>query len=103
MPAPTSPETLSAIIGFTLPASRLDHDEAIYLTYDPAVTRPTEKIRVPLVDLRPELEAAGAGVSATVASQLAERGFAVMKHESTLLDEIPSEEGTGRYLDECCE
>ncbi len=101
MPSITDPSGLTALITFTLPASRLDHDQSLYLKYDPAVQRPTETIRLPINDLRPELEdAKGPG---PIAEQLAQRGFAIAKHHSDLLDAIPSEEGTQKYLDETAE
>lgn len=100
MPSATSP--LTAVIGFTLPASRLDHDASVYMTYEPDRTRPTEHVRVPMTDLRPELDGDEAS-KVSPADQLAERGFAVLRHESGLLDGIPSEEGTQKYLDQCTE
>jgi hypothetical protein len=100
MPAISNLNQLTAVIGFTLPQSALDHDASIYLTYDPAHSRPSEKVRVPVTDLRPDLEVA---VPVPVHVQLAERGYAVTKHRSELLCGIPSEEGTQRYLDECAE
>ena len=98
MPSIPDPSGLTALITFILPASRLDHDQAIYLDYDPKVNRPTESIRVPMTDLRPELE-----IQTPVAEQLDQRGFAIAKHRSDLLDSIPSEEGTQSYLDETAE
>ena len=94
------PSGLTAVITFTLPASRLDHDESLYLKYDPNVNRPTESIRVPVTDLRPELESE---TPMPVAEQLAQRGFAIVTHSSNLLDNIPSGEGTQKYLDETAE
>jgi hypothetical protein len=99
MPSISPPGSLSAIIGFTLPADRLDHEETQYHTYDPAVQRPHEKIRVPITDLRPVLEAP----TETIVESLGSKGYAVMKHKSDLLDSIPSEEGTAKYLEQCCE
>lgn len=99
MPSINQPNSLSAIVGFTLPPERLDHDAARYLTYDPAVQRPNEKIRVPLTNLRETLEKP----VETVPESLATKGYAVLKHKSDLLDSIPSEEGTSLYLDQCCE
>jgi len=98
MPSIPDPSGLTALITFILPASRLDHDQAIYLDYDPKVNRPTESIRVAMTDLRPELE-----IQTPVAEQLDQRGFAIAKHRSDLLDSIPSEEGTQSYLDETAE
>lgn len=100
MPAISDPTGLTALITFTLPASRLGHDEAIYLKYDPEVNRPTETIRVPITDLRAELEAE---TISSPAEQLYKRGFAIAKLRSDLLDSIPSEEGTQKYLDETAE
>ena len=97
---PSVAEPLTALITFTLPASRLDHDEALYLDYDPEVNRPTETIRVSVTDLRAELDAEHI---ASPAEQIATRGFAIAKHRSDLLDSIPSEEGTQKYLDETAE
>lgn len=99
MPSINQPDSLSAVIGFTLPPERLDHDAARYLTYDPSVQRPNEKIRVPLTNLRDVLETP----TESVIQSLATKGYAVMKHKSDLLDSIPSEEGTSSYLDQCCE
>lgn len=100
MPSITDPSELTAVITFTLPASRLDHDESLYLKYDPMINRPTESICVPVTDLRPELER---DTLTPIAEQLAQRGFAIANHHSDLLDSIPSEEGTQRYLDETAE
>lgn len=99
MPVSTSSKDLSALIGFTLPKERLDHDESRYVAFDPTVQRPFEKVRVPLIDLRPRITAS----KDEVLAQLRRNGFAVARHQSTLLDSIPSEEGTAKYLDECCE
>ncbi|KAL1411645.1 hypothetical protein Q8F55_002609 [Vanrija albida] len=96
--SPAAAAPLTATIEFTLPATRLDHDPAVYLTYDPAVQRPSEALRVPVANLRDELEA-GASL-ATVAQQLSARGFAVATHASSHLGGIPSVEGTQAYLDE---
>lgn len=99
MPAINHPDSLSAVIGFTLPPDRLDHPDSRYLTYDPAIQRPNEKIRVPMTNLRPVLEQP----TETVPESLATKGYAVMRHQSDLLDSIPSEEGTTKYLEQCCE
>ena len=96
----SQPSELTAVITFTLPASRLDHDESLYLEYDPNVHRPTESIRVPVNDLRSELEGE---TLMPVSEQLARRRFAVVNHHSDLLDDIPSREGTQNYLDETAE
>ena len=93
-----APAALSAKASFTLPDSRLDHDPAIYMTWDPERQRPTEVVDVPMRDLRPDLDKAE-----SVMTQLDARGFAVARHESMLLGEIPSMEGTKMYLDECAE
>lgn len=99
MPAAASP--LTATIEFTLPAERLDHDPAIYLTYDANRSRPSEALRVEVVNLRDELEDPQAPANIdTVAKQLYDRGFAVAKHASNHLGGIPSVEGTQAYLDE---
>jgi hypothetical protein len=99
MPSIAAPGSLSAIIGFTLPPDRLDHDQSRYHTYDPAIQRPSEKIRVPITDLRLTLEAP----TESIKESLGSKGYAVMKHKSDLLDSIPSEEGTAKYLEQCCE
>jgi hypothetical protein len=99
MPSIASPGSLSAVIGFTLPPSRLDHDDSRYHTYDPSIQRPNERIRVPITDLRPTLERP----TETIEESLGSKGYAVMKHKSDLLDSIPSEEGTAKYLEQCCE
>lgn len=99
MPSIASPDSLSAIVGFTLPSSRLDHDDSIYHTFDPAVQRPNEKIRVPMTDLRPVLETQ----TETIEQSLRTKGYAIAKHQSDLLDSISSEEGVSKYLDQCCE
>ncbi|KAJ1555613.1 hypothetical protein HK405_015647, partial [Cladochytrium tenue] len=56
---------------------RLDHDETVYLTYDPANQRPSEQLRVPALDLRPELDDPA---TLCVADQIAARGYAVARH-----------------------
>lgn len=99
MPAPTSASQLTAIIGFSLSGSRLDHDESVYLTYDPSRSRPNEFIRVPMINLREELDKPFKK-HADPHEQLKKRGYAVFKHESQFLDGIPSEEGTAEYLEE---
>jgi hypothetical protein len=92
---------LSAVIGFTIPANRLDHDDSIYLKeYISGRIRPNEKIRVPVTDLRPELES---GTLPSVADQLNERGFAVFKHHTDFVKQITIEDGTQGYLDESAE
>lgn len=98
MPSIASPSGLSAIVGFTLPQERLDHDESKYLTFDPAVQRPFERVRVPMTDLRPQLDS-----TVGVQEQLSTQGYAIARNPSSLLDSIPSEEGTAKYLEECCE
>ena len=98
MPSIIAPDALSAVIGFTLPQDRLDHDESKYITYEPGVQRPFEKVRVPVTDLRPQLDSA-----ISVPEQLSTQGYAVVRSPSSLLDSIPSEEGTAKYLEECCE
>ena len=87
MPSMSDPSGLTAVITFTL-------------QYDPNINRPTESIRVPVTDLRPELDSE---TPIPVAEQLASRGFAIVNHHSDLLDSIPSEEGTQKYLDETAE
>ncbi|KAL7422167.1 hypothetical protein Q5752_002812 [Cryptotrichosporon argae] len=86
---------LTATIQFTLPASRLDHDEDIYLTYVADRSRPTEAVVVPVADLRPDLDDAG-----PVKAQLDVRGFAVARHTSAHVDRIGTKEGIAAYLDE---
>lgn len=98
MPAISTSNELSAIVGFTLPADRLDHDASKYLKYEPGVQRPFERIRVPMADFRPRLES-----TEPLEQQLASQGFAITRQKSELLDSIPSEEGTAKYLQECCE
>ncbi|OCF60346.1 hypothetical protein L486_03028 [Kwoniella mangroviensis CBS 10435] len=97
MPAPISTDQLTAVIGFTLPPNRMDHDLSIYMTWQPGRSKPLEKIRVPVTNLRPELE----GTPVEPLEQLKTRGFGIMKHESKWLSEIPSEKGTEAYLKEC--
>lgn len=99
MPFINHPDSLSALIGFTLPPERLDHDDSRYLTYDPSIQRPNENIRVQMTNLRNVLESPVESVKVS----LGNKGYAVMRHESDLLDSIPSEEGTSQYLDQCCE
>ncbi|OCF32328.1 hypothetical protein I316_05996 [Kwoniella heveanensis BCC8398] len=99
MPAATPSNQLTAVIGFTLPDARLDHDPSTYLTYEPGRSRPTEYIRVPIADLRDELDDKTVGPL----EQLKERGYAVLRHRSAWYDQIPSEEGTAKYLDETAE
>ncbi|OXG10868.1 hypothetical protein C367_06693 [Cryptococcus neoformans Ze90-1] len=99
MPARTFPSQLTAIIGFSLPGSRLNHDESVYLTYDPSRLKPNEFIRVPMINLREELDKPVEKHSHPH-EQLKMRGYAVFKHESQFLDGIPSEEGTANYLEE---
>ncbi|WVW79149.1 hypothetical protein I302_101115 [Kwoniella bestiolae CBS 10118] len=97
MPAPSSTDHLTAVIGFTLPPNRMDHDPSIYLKWEPGRSKPLEKIRVPITDLRPELESSTVGPL----DQLKKRGYGIMKHHSPYLGEIPSAEGTEKYLREC--
>ncbi|WWD20953.1 hypothetical protein CI109_105431 [Kwoniella shandongensis] len=98
MPAPTSTSSqLTAVIGFTLPPSRMPESEESYLTWQAGRAKPTEKIRIPVTDLRPELEGR---VVVPPLEQLKKRGYAVMKHESEYLDVLESTEGTDKYLSE---
>ncbi|KAK8843506.1 hypothetical protein IAR55_007166 [Kwoniella newhampshirensis] len=97
MPAPSSDSQLTAVIGFTLPPARMTESEESYLTWQAGRAKPTEYIRVPVTDLRPEIESTEA---VAPLDQLKKRGYAVFKHESGLLDQIPSEEGTEKYLNE---
>lgn len=99
MPARTFPSQLTVIIGFSLPGSRLNHDESVYLTYDPSRLKPNEFIRVPMINLREELDKP-VEKHPHPHEQLKMRGYAVFKHESQFLDGIPSEEGTANYLEE---
>lgn len=102
MPSISSTTDLTAVIGFTLPASRLDHDAGIYLDFDPSRSRPMEHIRVPMTDLKSELEVPEASRT-TAWDQLFQRGYAVIKHESEAMGDIPTEEGTQAYLNETAE
>jgi hypothetical protein len=97
MPAVQPAVSQSAIINFTIPAARLGHDADEYMTYKPDRPRPSEGIRVPIVDLRGELEK-----KRPVIDQIHERGFGIAKVEFEGLDDIPSLEGTKRYLGACC-
>ena len=98
MPAIAS--DLSAVIGFNLPDDRLGHDPSVYLTYDKDLTKPVEHIRVPVADLRPELESEELEPPQ---EQLYTRGYAVEKHQSRWVDDIGSEEGVDNYLQESAE
>ena len=100
MPSISSPSDLTAVIGFALPDDRLDHDGSIYLTYIKGRERPSENIRVPVTDLRPELESEDL---ASTSDQLYDRGYAVFKHQSEFVDELRTKEGTQSYLDESAE
>jgi hypothetical protein len=101
MPSTKSPSDLSAAIMFTLPNDRLDHDPEIYLTFDKDRNRPTEKIRIPVNNLRDELDSDDGPIAPK--EQLAQRGYAVFKHESHALGDIPTLEGTEAYLAETAE
>ena len=101
MPSIKSPSDLTAVITFTLPDDRLDHDPEIYLTFDKDRNRPTEKIRVPVNNLRDELDSDAGPIAPK--DQLAQRGYAVFKHESHALGDIPTLEGTEAYLAETAE
>ncbi|KAI8799834.1 hypothetical protein BJ742DRAFT_793518 [Cladochytrium replicatum] len=95
-----SPERVRVVIKFTLPKERLDHDESIYTgKYDPTLVRPSESVTVEARDLREEVDAAE---KVPVETQLAQRGYAVSKQPSSFINDIPSAEGTERYLEECC-
>ena len=100
MPSIAQPNDLTAIIGFTLPAERLDHDPDVYLTYDKTRTRPTETVRVSVRNLRTEIE--DPALPAPKA-QLDVKGYAVAKDAYGFLDDIPSEQGTQAYLDDTAE
>jgi hypothetical protein len=95
----THTPTLEADITFTLPDDKLDHDPEIYLTYDAERQRPTEVLRVPVRDLREDLDL-DLKQPTSVTAQLDARGFAVARHESGHIDGLPSVEGTRMYLEE---
>ncbi|WVQ72150.1 hypothetical protein IAR50_001695 [Cryptococcus sp. DSM 104548] len=98
MPVPTAPQ-LYATLGFTLPPSRMDHDESIYLTWKEGRSKPLERVRIPVSNLRGELDRPEEE-RVNPKEQLGKRGFAVFKHESGSLASIGTEEGTAKYLDE---
>ncbi|ORX38976.1 hypothetical protein BD324DRAFT_618077 [Kockovaella imperatae] len=100
MPSISSPSQLTAVIGFNLPDERLDHDPSVYLTYLEGREKPVEHIRVPVLDLRPELEAEQ---QVHPQQQLYERGYAVTKHQSPFVERVASPEGIEGYLAESAE
>ncbi|KAJ3200033.1 hypothetical protein HDU82_009235 [Entophlyctis luteolus] len=89
---------MTSTIRYTLPASRLDHDEAIYLTYDPKQQRPAEEVPVELRDVRGELDS-----HVPVSQQLAQRGFAVSRHVSDHVAHLDTAEGARQYMNEAAE
>jgi len=100
MPSIAQPDDLTAVIGFTLPAERLDHDPEIYLTYDKTRSRPTEKLRVAVRNLRHEIDDPSLPAPS---AQLDAKGYAVAKDAYGFLDDIPSAQGTQAYLDDTAE
>lgn len=100
MPSIAQSDDLTAVIGFTIPADRLDHDPEVYLTYDKERSRPTEFIRVPVRDLRADLDGDGPSALPSPKKQLDVKGYALVKDPYEGLDDIPSEKGTKAYLDQ---
>ncbi len=90
--------SLVAKVNFTLPQSRLDHDESIYLEYKEGQTRPVEKVEIPVYNIRAEIEQA-----VPPSDQLFQRGFAILKHDSAHFEDIKTPEGSAAYLIECKE
>ncbi|WVQ81582.1 hypothetical protein IAT38_003706 [Cryptococcus sp. DSM 104549] len=101
MPVATA-NPLTAVIGFTLPPARMEDSEESYQTWVEGRSKPLEFIRVPVTNLRGELDRPVDEHVAPV-EQLKTRGFAVLKHKSGFLADIPSEEGTAKYLEETAE
>lgn len=91
-----SQKTRMATINFTIPAARLGLPKDSYMTLEPGRERPYESVQVPITDLRSDLED-----SVSVEEQLYRRAFAVSRIEYDGLDDIPSLEGTERYLESC--
>jgi rhodanese-related sulfurtransferase len=100
MPSIAHPDDLTAVIGFTLPAERLDHDPEVYLTYDKTRSRPTETVRVSVRNLRPDIEDPALPAPR---AQLDAKGYAMARDAYEHLDDIPSELGTKAYLDDTAE
>ncbi|ODN83729.1 hypothetical protein L202_01821 [Cryptococcus amylolentus CBS 6039] len=98
MPVATASQ-LYATLGFTLPPARMNHDESIYLTWEEGRTKPLERLRIPVSNLRGELDMPEQE-RVDPKEQLGKRGFAVLKHESASLGGLGTEEGTAKYLDE---
>lgn len=98
------PPVLQAVVTFSLPDSRLPEGtdvETFGKTH--LVSRPKESVTVPIIDLRPELEATEADQPSQL-EQLETRGFAVMRHETAYLaDDLNTQEGTDAYMAEQCE
>ncbi|ORY27075.1 hypothetical protein BCR39DRAFT_599510 [Naematelia encephala] len=99
MPIAT-PRQLYGSINFTLRGEELDHDPSVYeTTFDPDRPRPQKTLVVPVNDLRPELARGGLSVD----SQVKSRGWAVSTHESEWVDQIGTEAGIEKYLEESAE
>lgn len=95
MPVRETP--LTATIGFTLPQFRLDHDEAIYLTWKQGQSKPLEQVEVPIINLRSELDSDD---PVDPLEQLKKRGYAVTRHASEHLGAINTETGIAEYMNE---
>ncbi|GAA6038781.1 hypothetical protein JCM8097_002887 [Rhodosporidiobolus ruineniae] len=95
---------ISAEIGFGVPASELPAEKvAQYLErFDADDQVPTRLTRIPLYNLRAELDA---GALASPLEQLDERGYAAVKHESAHVgvDKLATVEGTNAYTAEAAE
>lgn len=93
-----SPGQLTATIDFPLPDSRLlaGSDPALF-ALDLSKQRPFEAVELPINDLRPELERE----PVPALTQLDERGFAVLRHESsTVGGAVDMADGIAAYLKE---
>lgn len=91
--------SLYALVNFALPDDRLPAGTDVrQFAQTPTVQRPKEQRKVPLYDLRPELD-----LDDPVSSQLETRSFAVLRHTSHHLADISTPHGSDAYLAEQCE
>lgn len=91
--------SLHALVNFALPNDRLPADTNVELfAQTHKVARPKEQVEVPIHDLRHELDTS----TSSVASQLEERSFAVLRNASAHLSDLSTPSGSDAYLAEQC-
>ncbi|KAM0751489.1 hypothetical protein T439DRAFT_379611 [Meredithblackwellia eburnea MCA 4105] len=102
MPSLIVQPQVTAAINFDIPEERLGHSKAIYEQYVEGRSHPTERIVVPLHDLR--VEQNEDGTWSDMLQQVETRGFAAFQHQSKHIGpEIDTPEGIEAYISEIAE